>query len=94
VGTFGGLGGRVLIITDVKIIPVRHENVEAFAHVTFDDSFIITRLKVVKRGGGYAVVMPGRYSVSSGKLHDICYPITKEMKEMIENKVLDAFEQV
>ena len=82
-------------ITDVKIIPVEAEceNLKAFAQITFDDCFVITRLKVIKRPAGYFVIMPVRIS-NNGARYDLCYPITKEMKEMIENKVLDAFEQV
>jgi len=79
-------------ITDVKIMQVNIEKIKAFAHITFDACFVVTGIKVICGvSEKYFVAMPHK-RLADGKHFDICYPITKEMKKMIEDKVLGAFE--
>jgi|GEM_PF-3657870 len=77
-------------ITEVKIIPTFNEKIKAIARITFDHCIVLNRVKIIKSGTRYYVIMPNR-PVSRGKRYDICYPTTQEMRKKIEDRVLDTF---
>ncbi len=79
-------------ITEVRISIRNEEKLKAFASITFDDCFVVRGLKVINGSEGYFVSMPSRKH-KDGTYHDIAHPINNEMRKMIEDRVLDAFEQ-
>jgi stage V sporulation protein G len=78
-------------ITEVRIIPKNERKLKAFATITFDDCFVVKGLKVINGSQGYFVSMPSRKR-KDGTFQDLAHPITNEMRQKIENYVLDAFE--
>jgi stage V sporulation protein G len=81
----------VVDITEVKISLRNEEKLKAFATITLDDCFVVRGLKVISGVDGYFVSMPSRRH-RDGAYHDIAHPINNDMRQLIEDKVLDAFE--
>jgi stage V sporulation protein G len=78
-------------ITEVRITLRDEAKLKAFVNVTFDNSFVIRGLKVINGTKGYFVSMPSRKR-QNGTHQDIAHPINNEMRRMIEDKVLAAYE--
>lgn len=78
-------------ITDVKVFLRKgQQGLKAFANLTLDNSFAVRDLKVVEGRNGLFVGMPAR-KLPSGKYQDLAHPVTKEMRDMIQTEVLEAY---
>lgn len=78
---------------DVKIGSIRPEgNVRAYASINLNDCFAIRNVKVVDSSKGLFIAMPS-YKAGNGEYKDICFPITKEFREQLNNAVIDAYKQ-
>lgn len=78
---------------DVKISSIRPEgNVRAYASINLNDCFAIRNVKVVDSSKGLFIAMPS-YKAGNGEYKDICFPITKELREQLNNAVIDAYKQ-
>ena len=78
---------------DVKIGSIRPEgNVRAYASVNLNDCFAIRNVKVVDSSKGLFIAMPS-YKAGNGEYKDICFPVTKEFREHLNNAVIDAYKQ-
>lgn len=80
-------------ITDVKIYPVHEKKVKAYASIVFDESFIVRDLKVIDGEGKLFVAMPSK-KMKDGSHRDTAHPLNSKMREMIESKVLEAFQNL
>ncbi len=80
-------------ITEVRITLRDEERLKAFANITFDNAFVIRGLKVINGNEGYFVSMPSRKR-SDGTHQDIAHPVNNEMRRLIEEKVLNAYEEM
>ncbi|MDO4563677.1 MAG: SpoVG family protein [Clostridia bacterium] len=75
----------------VKIVKlIDAEKLKAYATASFDEKFLITGIKVIDSVNGLFVAMPSRRK-KSGEFADICFPITREMREQISADVLEAY---
>src|SRR6056297_35606 len=79
-------------ITDVRIYLRDNEKLKAFVTVTFDDSFVVRGMKVIDGNKGRFVAMPSRRR-NDGTFQDIAHPINKDMREYIEEKVFEAYDE-
>ncbi len=79
-------------ITEVRVTLRDEPKLKAFANVTFDNAFVIRGLKVINGTKGYFVSMPSRKR-NNGTHQDIAHPINNEMRRLIEDKVLAAYEE-
>lgn len=78
---------------DIKIGSIRPEgSVRAFASVNLNDCFAIRNVKVMDSTKGLFVAMPS-YKAGNGEYKDICFPVTKEFREQMNNAVIDAYKQ-
>jgi len=78
---------------DVKISSIRPEgSLRAIASVNLNNCFAIRNVKVVDSTKGLFVAMPS-YRAGNGEYKDICFPVTKEFREQLNNAVLDAYKQ-
>lgn len=81
-------------ITEIRINLVKktkkNSSLLAFANVTFDDEFCVTGIKIVEGKNGKFVSMPSQKG-SDDEYHDICFPLSKELREEITEEVLDAY---
>jgi stage V sporulation protein G len=78
-------------ITEVRIFLRNEERLKAYAAITFDDAFVVRNLKVVQGQKGIFVAMPSR-KTSDGSYKDVAHPVNNEMRDLIEKKVLEAYE--
>lgn len=79
---------------DVKIGSIHPEgNIRAYASVNLNDCFAIRNVKVVDSTKGLFIAMPS-YKAGNGEYKDICFPVTKEFREQLNNAVIDAYHQV
>ena len=69
---------------------VEDEKLKAYASVCLGDEFLIKGIKVIDGTHGRFVAMPSRKS-KHGKYLDICFPIVKELREKVNEAVLEAY---
>lgn len=80
-------------ITDVRLIKVDGQNrLKAIAAITIDECFVVHELRVIEGDNGLFVAMPSRKR-SSGEYKDIAHPINQETRKMIENKVIEVYNE-
>lgn len=76
---------------DVKISSIRPEgNLRAYASVNLNDCFAIRNVKIMDSTKGLFVAMPS-YKAGNGEYKDICFPVTKEFREQLNNAVIEAY---
>ena len=79
-------------ITEVRVFPVNNEErLKAYATITVDNVFLIRDLRVINGNTGLFVAMPSR-KMKDGTFKDIAHPLNSETRQMIEKKVLAAYE--
>jgi stage V sporulation protein G len=82
-------------ITDVRV--KKYDNsenkIKAVASITIDNVFVIHDLKVIDSEKGLFVAMPSKKG-TDGKFKDIAHPINTETRNMIQQIVLDKFNEV
>lgn len=76
---------------NVKIPKTDLGNIKAFVGITLEDSFAIHDIKVISGEEGLFVAMPSK-KVADG-YRDVCHPINKEVREMVNAAVLEAYEK-
>ena len=78
-------------ITDIRIRKVQSEGkMRAVASITFDDEFVVHDVRVIEGQNGLFVAMPSR-KTPEGEFRDVAHPITSSAREMIQNAVLKAY---
>ena len=85
-------------ITEVKIsLKPNQEPLKAFASITFENCFVVHDLRVIKAKGKVFVAMPSKKIKDANRVHeihkDIAHPINKEMRQLIEDKVLEEYKK-
>lgn len=80
-------------ITDVKIRKMGVEGkMKAIVSVTFDESIVIHDIKIIETADKLFVAMPSR-KTPEGEFKDIAHPINAQTREMIHNRVINAYEE-
>ena len=81
-------------ITDIRIKKVASEGkMKAVASVTFDNAFAVHDVKVIEGPKKLFVAMPSRRT-PDGEYRDIAHPINSDMRNMLESKVLAAYDAI
>ena len=81
-------------ITDIRIQKVASEGkMKAVASVTFDNAFAVHDVKVIEGPEKLFVAMPSRRT-PDGEYRDIAHPINSDMRNMLESKVLAAYDAI
>lgn len=81
-------------ITDIRIKKVASEGkMKAVASVTFDNAFAVHDVKVIEGPEKMFVAMPSRRT-PDGEYRDIAHPINSDMRNMLESKVLAAYDAI
>ena len=80
-----------MIITDINVRKLYdNKKLSAVVSVTFDNSFVVHDIKVIKGFDRMFVAMPSKRT-SDGGFSDVAHPVTRELRREIEEKVLDAY---
>lgn len=78
---------------DVKIGSIRPTgSIRATASVNLNDCFAIRNVKVMDSSKGLFVAMPS-YKAGNGEYKDICFPVTKEFRQQLNDAVIHAYQQ-
>lgn len=78
-------------ITDVRVRKVEGETrLKGVASITIDDAFAVHELRIIEGNEGLFVAMPSR-KAADGTFRDIAHPINVETRKMVEEVVLEAF---
>lgn len=81
-------------ITDIRIKKITGEGkMKAVASVTFDGAFAIHDVKVIEGPEKLFVAMPSRRT-PDGEYRDIAHPINSDMRNMLEDKILGAYNSI
>ena len=81
-------------ITDIRIKKVAGDGkMKAVASVTFDNAFAVHDVKVIEGPEKLFVAMPSRRT-PDGEYRDIAHPINSDMRNMLESKVLAAYDAI
>lgn len=88
-------GGVFMEITDVRVFPVNINGsmVRAYATVTFDNSFVVRDMRVIEGKNGTFLSMPARKK-RNGEFQDVCFPISTKLRDLMENQVLEKFDEL
>ena len=79
-------------ISDVKIRKTMHEGrLRAVVSITIDNAIAIHDIKLVQGDERMFVAMPSRRE-DSGIFRDIIHPISSNVREEIEEKILNAYQ--
>lgn len=80
-------------ITDIRVRKINLEGrMKAIVSVTFDDALVIHDVKVVEGDKGLFVAMPSK-KMPDGEYKDIAHPISSQAREIIQNAVLQVYEE-
>jgi len=79
-------------ITEVRVTLRDEDKLKGFANVTFDNAFVVRGMKIIQGGTGYFVSMPSRRR-PDGTHQDIAHPVNRDMRTLIEKRVLEAYER-
>ena len=77
-------------ITEVRVFPVEEEKLKGYATITFDNCFVVRDLKIIAGTSGLFEAMPSKKR-KDGKYRDTAHPLSTEMRDAIESKVLGTY---
>jgi len=82
----------MLGITKVNVIPVSNNNkLMAYVEIVISDEIIIHGIKVIMgENNNLFVSMPAK-KLKDGTYKDIVHPISKEAREILEERILSAY---
>ncbi len=80
-----------MLITEVKVFPVNEDRLKAYVSITIDNCFVVRDLKIIEGTTGLFVAMPSKKR-KDGQFKDIAHPLNQETRQMIEDKVFEAYE--
>ena len=80
-------------ITDIRIRRLEGSGkMKAIVSITIDDEFVLHDIKVVDGEKGLFIAMPSK-KTADGEYRDIAHPINSATRELIQNKILDAYKE-
>lgn len=81
-------------ITDIRVRVVSKESkMKAVVSVTFDEAFVVHDIKVIEGEKGLFIAMPSK-KTPDGEYRDIAHPINGQMRTMLQDAILEEFQQV
>lgn len=86
-------GDRGMNITDIRVRKVNSTGkMKAVVSITLDDCFVVHDIKVIEGQEKLFIAMPSR-KTPEGEFKDIAHPINTETRELLETKILAAYEE-
>lgn len=80
-------------ITDIKIRKLFEEGpMKAIVSVTFDGQLAVHDIKVINARDKFFIVMPSKKNPDD-TYRDIVHPINSQFREMVENQVIEAYNE-
>lgn len=85
-------GFEYLTVTEVHVSPFRKGEILAYASVVLNDQLNITSMRVIDGENGLYVAYPNDPFYTGDSYRSIVYPITRELREHIEECVLEKYQ--
>lgn len=80
-------------ITDVRIRKIEKEGkMKAVVSITIDEEFVIHDIKIIEGEKGMFIAMPSR-KTAEGEYKDIVHPIKSSTRELIQNLILQKYNE-
>lgn len=80
-------------ITDVRIRKIDKDGkMKAIVSITFDNAFVVHDIKVIEGKKGLFIAMPSRKSLDN-EFKDIAHPINPEMRNLLQDLVLEKYQE-
>jgi uncharacterized protein (TIGR02145 family) len=84
-----------LAVTSVQVYPVKDKSkTKAIARVVINDQLQLTGLRIVDGVNGFFVSYPLDPCSKEENYHSIYYPLTKELREHIEQRILEEYQEL
>lgn len=85
-----------LAVTNVRVFPFKESvdlgRIKAMAQIVLNDQLVIRGLRVIEGEYGLFVSYPNDPFYKGEDLRSICNPITRQLREHIENCVLEKYQ--
>jgi len=79
-------------ITDIRIRQIAQEGkMKAVVSVTFDNAFVVHDIKIIEGVDKLFIAMPSR-KTPENEYKDIAHPINMEMRELLQQRIIDKYE--
>lgn len=83
---------------EVKVTPYEREgsNILGLGRIYFEDSFVVGNVSILRGKEKDFVAMPSHMVKGRGDkpvYRDICYPVTKEFREKLNDRLLECYQQ-
>ncbi len=80
-------------VTEVRLHKLAEQkgNLLALASITFDGEFVVHDIKVIEGQKGRFIAMPSRKN-SNGDFKDTAHPLKTELRDRIQQAILEEFE--
>ena len=89
--------GCDIIVTDVKIFPFKDAgigHIRALANIVLNEAIVIRRLRVMENDDGLLLAYPVDPFYDGTGYSSIIVPVTRELREYIENEVIKRYQEV
>lgn len=87
-----------LAVSEVRIFPFREGpslgHMKAIAEIVLNDQFIVRGLRIMDGENGLYIVYPADPFVKGEDYKSICNPVTRQLREHIENTVLEKYTEM
>jgi stage V sporulation protein G len=82
-----------LTVTKISIYPITNTTgkLKALARIVLNDAMQLTSLRIYEGSNGLFVSYPVESDTSGDDFRQLFYPTSKEVREMIENAILDQY---
>lgn len=64
--------------------------IKANANITIEECFVVKGIRIIEGSNGLFTAMPSKKGVN-GDYKDICFPITAEARQIINDEILRAY---
>lgn len=82
-----------LDITQVKVVPTRGDKLKGFASIVLNDVFLVGDIKIIEGSRGLFLSMPSKKR-KDGSYRDIAHPLNQETRELMEQVILDKYQEI
>ena len=80
-------------VTDVRVRKIAKEGkMKAVVSITLDEEFVVHDIKIIEGEKGLFIAMPSKKS-ADGEYRDIAHPINSATREMIQSRILNAYDE-
>jgi len=87
-----------LAVSEVRIFPFKEGpslgRMKALAEIVLNDQFIVRGLRIMDGENGLYISYPVDHFVKGDDYKSICNPITRQLRECIENCVLEKYTEM